>query len=82
MTQVTAQSSAVGAWPSLYAATHVDLFGGEFIGPRGPGEMRGAPARAVMSAVAQDESVAAALWDRSVAATGVGYEELARGPHD
>jgi NAD(P)-dependent dehydrogenase (short-subunit alcohol dehydrogenase family) len=78
VTRATAQSSATGAWPSLYAATHVDLFGGEYIGPRGPGEMRGAPALASMSAIAQDESVAAALWDQSVAATGVGYEELSR----
>jgi NAD(P)-dependent dehydrogenase (short-subunit alcohol dehydrogenase family) len=78
VTWATGQSSATGAWPSLYAATHVDLFGGEYIGPRGPGEMRGAPAQAVMSAIAQDETVAAALWDQSVAATGVGYEELSR----
>jgi NAD(P)-dependent dehydrogenase (short-subunit alcohol dehydrogenase family) len=78
VTRATAQSSATGAWPSLYAATHVDLFGGEFIGPRGPGEMRGAPTAAAMSPVAQDELVAATLWARSVAATGVGYEELCR----
>ncbi|OLE27634.1 MAG: hypothetical protein AUG49_04650 [Catenulispora sp. 13_1_20CM_3_70_7] len=78
VTRATAQSSATGAWPSLYAATHVDLFGGEYIGPRGPGEMRGAPAQAYMSPIARDESVAALLWDQSVAATGVGYEELSR----
>jgi NAD(P)-dependent dehydrogenase (short-subunit alcohol dehydrogenase family) len=78
VTRATGQSSATGAWPSLYAATHVDLFGGEYIGPRGPGEMRGAPAQAAMSLIAQDESVAAILWDQSVAATGVGYEELSR----
>jgi NAD(P)-dependent dehydrogenase (short-subunit alcohol dehydrogenase family) len=78
VTRATGQSSATGAWPSLYAATHVDLFGGEYIGPRGPGEMRGAPTQAAMSPIAQDELVAATLWDRSVAATGVGYEELSR----
>ena len=78
VTKATGQRAATGAWPSLYAATHVDLFGGEYIGPRGPGEMRGAPTSAFMSAIAQDESVAAALWDQSVAATGVGYEELSR----
>ncbi|WP_194917755.1 oxidoreductase [Catenulispora rubra] len=78
VTRATGQSAATGAWPSLYAATHVDLFGGEYIGPRGPGEMRGAPALAAMSLIAQDESVAAILWDQSVAATGVGYEELSR----
>ncbi|NUR26853.1 MAG: SDR family NAD(P)-dependent oxidoreductase [Catenulispora sp.] len=78
VTRATGQSSATGAWPSLYAATHVDLFGGEYIGPRGPGEMRGAPTHAFVSAIAQDEAVAAGLWDQSVAATGVGYEELSR----
>jgi len=78
ITKATGQRAATGAWPSLYAATHVDLFGGEYIGPRGPGEMRGAPTLAVMSEIAQDETVAAALWDQSVAATGVGYEELSR----
>ncbi|MFD0638297.1 SDR family NAD(P)-dependent oxidoreductase [Catenulispora yoronensis] len=78
VTRATGQSAATGAWPSLYAATHVDLFGGEYIGPRGPGEMRGAPTLAFMSAIAQDETVAAALWEQSVAATGVGYEELLR----
>ncbi|GAA1962179.1 oxidoreductase [Catenulispora subtropica] len=78
VTRATGQSSATGAWPSLYAATHVDLFGGEYIGPRGPGEMRGAPTHAFMSPIARDEAVAAALWDQSVAATGVGYEELSR----
>jgi NAD(P)-dependent dehydrogenase (short-subunit alcohol dehydrogenase family) len=78
VTRATGQSSATGAWPSLYAATHIDLFGGEYIGPRGPGEMRGAPTHATMSVIARDESVAATLWDQSVAATGVGYEELSR----
>ncbi|NUR59173.1 MAG: SDR family NAD(P)-dependent oxidoreductase [Catenulispora sp.] len=78
VTRATGQSSATGAWPSLYAATHIDLFGGEYIGPRGPGEIRGAPTHAFMSAIARDEAVAAALWDQSVAATGVGYEELSR----
>jgi NAD(P)-dependent dehydrogenase (short-subunit alcohol dehydrogenase family) len=78
VTRATGQSAATGAWPSLYAATHIDLFGGEYIGPRGPGEMRGAPTHAFMSVIARDEAVAAALWDQSVAATGVGYEELSR----
>ncbi|NUP48544.1 MAG: SDR family NAD(P)-dependent oxidoreductase [Catenulispora sp.] len=78
VTRATGQSSATGAWPSLYAATHIDLFGGEYIGPRGLGEMRGAPTHAFMSAIARDEAVAAVLWDQSVVATGVGYEELSR----
>ena len=74
----TGQSPATGAWPLLYASTKVDLFGGEYIGPRGPGELRGAPTYARIGRTARDESVATALWDRSVAATGIGYEELCR----
>jgi NAD(P)-dependent dehydrogenase (short-subunit alcohol dehydrogenase family) len=74
--RITAQSPAAGAWPTLYGATRQDLFGGEYIGPRGPGELRGAPAPARISRTAQDEGAAGALWTRSIAATGVGYEEL------
>jgi NAD(P)-dependent dehydrogenase (short-subunit alcohol dehydrogenase family) len=74
--RLTAQSPAVGAWPSLYGATARELCGGEFIGPRGPGEMRGAPRMGRASRAAGDEAVAKDLWERSVAATGVGYEEL------
>jgi NAD(P)-dependent dehydrogenase (short-subunit alcohol dehydrogenase family) len=74
--RLTAQSSAVGAWPSLYGATARELCGGEFVGPRGPGEMRGAPRPVRGSRTATDEAIAKDLWEKSVAATGVGYEEL------
>jgi protochlorophyllide reductase len=74
--RVTGQSPAVGSWPSLYGAT-TDLFGGEYIGPRGPGELRGAPAAARMSRAARDDDAAGVLWEQSVELTGVGYEELA-----
>lgn len=77
--RVTAQSPAVGAWPSLYGATDRHLVGGEYIGPRGIGELRGAPAPARMSRAARDEVAAAGLWRQSVSVTGVGYEELAAG---
>ena len=75
--RLTAQSSATGAWPSLYGATVADLSGGEYIGPRGPGEFRGAPAAAKMSRAARDDVAAKGLWEYSVSVTGVGYEELA-----
>jgi NAD(P)-dependent dehydrogenase (short-subunit alcohol dehydrogenase family) len=74
--RLTAQSPAAGAWPSLYGATARELCGGEFIGPRGPGEMRGAPRPVRGSRTAFDETIAKDLWEKSVAATGVGYEEL------
>jgi NAD(P)-dependent dehydrogenase (short-subunit alcohol dehydrogenase family) len=74
--RLTAQSPAAGAWPTLYGATRLGLVGGEYIGPRGPGELRGAPADARISRLAQDEETSRVLWDQSVAATGVGYEEF------
>jgi NAD(P)-dependent dehydrogenase (short-subunit alcohol dehydrogenase family) len=69
-----AQSTADGALPSLYAATHPAAAGGEFIGPRLG--VRGAPVRIRPSHVARDTALADHLWAASVEATGVGYEEL------
>ncbi len=75
---LAAQSTADGALPSLYAATHPDAAGGEFIGPRFAA--RGAPIRVKPSHAARDAKLADDLWAASVEATGVGYEEL-RGTH-
>jgi NAD(P)-dependent dehydrogenase (short-subunit alcohol dehydrogenase family) len=72
------QSAFEAALPSLYAATHPAAVGGEFIGPRLG--LRGAPVRVRPSHAARDAALAGRLWEASVEATGVGYEEL-RGPH-
>jgi hypothetical protein len=69
-----AQPTAHGALPSLYAATNPEAAGGEFIGPRL--EMRGAVVRVKPSRAARDPKLARDLWNASVEATGVGYEEL------
>lgn len=66
-----AQSAASGALPSLFAATVTDLPGGSFIGPGGPGEVRGAPRPVGCLAAAHDRGVARALFDASAALTGV-----------
>ena len=71
-----AQSSADGALPSLYAASHPELEGGEFVGPRGFRELRGTPGLCSPSRAARDQSLAAKLWLASIEATGVGFEEL------
>lgn len=73
-TDVFAQSTASGALPSLYAATHPKAVGGEFIGPRLG--LRGAPISIRPSHVARDKALAERLWAASIEATGVGYEEL------
>jgi len=69
-----AQATATGALPSLYAATNPAAAGGEFIGPRL--ELRGAVVRVKPSHAARDPKLAGQLWNASVEATGVGYEEL------
>jgi len=68
--RTVAQSAASGAQPTLYASV-ADLPGRTYIGPGGPGELRGAPVVVVASAAARDDAAARALWDRSEQLTGV-----------
>jgi NAD(P)-dependent dehydrogenase (short-subunit alcohol dehydrogenase family) len=66
-----AQSAAMGALPTLYAATAPDVKGGEYFGPDGRGEMRGYPTRVQASKAAQDPGAAQRLWAVSEKLTGV-----------
>ncbi len=70
------QSAAMGALPTLYAATHPDLSGAEFVGP-GFLSVRGYPKLEAPRATALDVDVARRLWDVSVERTGVDYAALA-----
>ncbi|PRQ02075.1 oxidoreductase [Enhygromyxa salina] len=63
-----------GALPSLRAATAPDVRAGEYYGPGGLMQMRGAPVRVGMSKGARDEAVAARLWQVSEQRTGVTYD--------
>jgi NAD(P)-dependent dehydrogenase (short-subunit alcohol dehydrogenase family) len=74
---VIAQSAAMGALPSLYAATAPDVKGGDYFGPGGLMEMRGYPSRASRSAASQDPVAAKTLWERSVELTKVDFRALA-----
>jgi len=74
---VVAQSDEQGALPSLYAATVPDLPGGAYVGPGGPGEMRGPPRPVGTSPAARDEELARRLWEVSEQLTGVGFDALA-----
>jgi len=76
MNAVIGQSAASGAWPQLYAATMPDVRGGEYFGPDGPFESRGAPKRVDRSRAAQDTRIAAQLWDLSEELTGVHYDTV------
>lgn len=68
-----AQSSAMGALPSLYAATASDVKPNDFIGPSGFMRMRGFPSLDQPIARAKDTAAAAELWKRSEALTGVSF---------
>jgi NAD(P)-dependent dehydrogenase (short-subunit alcohol dehydrogenase family) len=67
------QSSAMGAVPTLRAATDPAASGGEYYGPAGRGEAMGPAKRVQSNARSHDEAVAARLWDESVRLTGVTY---------
>jgi len=68
-----AQSAAMGALPTLYAATAPELRGGEYIGPDGLGEMWGHPAKVESNAASHDTAAAARLWQISEQLTNVRY---------
>lgn len=71
LNRLVAQSAEDGALPVLFAATEPDLPGGAYIGPDGPGELRGAPQPVGSSAASHDPGTARALWDAAAALTGV-----------
>ncbi|MCA9573874.1 MAG: SDR family oxidoreductase [Sandaracinaceae bacterium] len=68
---VAAQSAAMGALPSLYAAVSPDVVQGGYYGPQSLGGMRGHPGRASATRSARDEDVARRLWDVSEQLTKV-----------
>lgn len=70
-----AMSAANGAAPTLYAATHADIRGGEFIGPTGLWQFWGCPGPVPRKATAEDPQTAARLWALSAELTGVHYLE-------
>ena len=70
---VFAQSAAMGALPTEYAAVAPDVHGGDYIGPDGMAELWGNPAHVGRSAAAQDAAAAARLWEVSEQLTNVHY---------
>lgn len=72
--RVVAQSAEREALPMLYAATAPDIAGGEYVGPGGFMNMRGAPAIQESSDRSREEEPAARLWDVSEDLTGVGFD--------
>ena len=73
------QSAAMGALPTLRAATDPDVVGNDYFGPDGLGEQQGHPVRVGRSARARDEGTAHWLWTTSEELTGVRYDALRTG---
>jgi NAD(P)-dependent dehydrogenase (short-subunit alcohol dehydrogenase family) len=71
-----AQSAAMGALPTLYAATAADVRGGDYIGPDGFGEQSGYPKKVQSNARSHDADAQQRLWEVSEQLTGVRYAAL------
>ena len=71
--RLVAQRASAGALPTLYAATMPDVIGGDYWGPSGPGEMRGAPKKVGTARAARDTAMATKLWRKAEALTGVSF---------
>ncbi|TMT85363.1 SDR family NAD(P)-dependent oxidoreductase [Haloterrigena sp. H1] len=74
MNTVLAQPAAMGALPTLYAATAPEAEGGAYYGPGGVMNMRGTPERQASSDRSYDEGTARRLWAVSSDLTGVTYD--------
>ncbi len=70
---IVGQPGEKGALPTLYAATHPDIRGGEFIGPDGPGNKRGYPVLTNDVTRLFKAHLAEKLWEVSESLTGVRY---------
>lgn len=77
--RLLAQSAAMGALPTLYAATAPEVRGGDYIGPDGLFENWGHPKKTTSNARSHDMSTAARLWDVSEELTSVHYEAISSG---
>jgi NAD(P)-dependent dehydrogenase (short-subunit alcohol dehydrogenase family) len=71
--RVFAQNAAMGALPTLYAATAADVGPGDYIGPDSLGELWGHPRKVSSNARSRDRAAAQRLWDISERITGVTY---------
>jgi NAD(P)-dependent dehydrogenase (short-subunit alcohol dehydrogenase family) len=68
-----AQTPREGAWPTLYAATAMNVQGADYYGPDGFYEMKGHPKKVTSNNKSQDKAVADRLWNVSEELTGVQF---------
>jgi NAD(P)-dependent dehydrogenase (short-subunit alcohol dehydrogenase family) len=71
-TKIIFQSALAGARPVMYAATEAEP--GSYTGSTWLGEWRGPVGPAKLSRFAQDDELAAKLWDKSLAEAGVSFD--------
>jgi len=67
------QSAAMGALPTLRAATDLAVLGGQYYGPGGRGEARGYPEVVTSSPQSYDLAIQQRLWSVSEDLTGVEF---------
>ena len=70
------QSPAMGAMPTIRAAVGSDVKGGDYYGPGGMGEMRGAPVKVKSNDASHNAEDARRLWEASEKLTGVTFASL------
>ncbi|MBK1786185.1 oxidoreductase [Prauserella cavernicola] len=66
-----AQNARMGALPQLRAATDHEITGGTYVGPRGPGGLRGYPRVVTPLRSARDAATGSGLWELTAKLTGV-----------
>ncbi len=74
LNRLLAQDAAMGALPTLYAATADEVSGCDYIGPTSLFGSRGYPAKVRSSERSYDAALARQLWEVSEELTGVRYE--------
>lgn len=70
------QSAAMGALPTVRAATDPAVLGGQYYGPDGRGEFRGSPQVVASSPQSYDGTLQQRLWTVSEDLTGVQFPEM------
>jgi hypothetical protein len=74
LNRLLAQDAAMGALPTLYAATAADVKGCDYVGPTSLFGSRGYPAKVRSSERSYDAALARQLWEVSEDLTGVRHE--------
>ena len=73
LNKLFSQDAAMGALPTLMAATEPSSKPGEYYGPSGKNERKGHPIRVDSNSLSQDQNIAERLWQVSEELTGVSF---------